>query len=216
LACTRQSLKKFVSVVDNRCGRKMDCLHTKAASASEHPPVRKSERKVVLLDFDGVLHRGDAYRTRHGIVSSDPSRIKLFEYAGLLAAALKPYPDVEIVLSTTWVEALGFNRARDALPEKALRDRVVGATYHSRYYDALRWSEIARGHQVLRYVRGHRLLTWLAIDDRLDGFETVRDRLVLCDPDKGLGDPDTQGAFASALRKFFGCDAPTMGDFGDD
>jgi hypothetical protein len=184
----------------------MHCLHTKPASAPDHLAVRKSARKVLMLDFDGVLHRGDAYRTRRGIVSSDPSRIKLFEYAGTLAAALKPYPDVEIVLSTTWVEALGFNRARDALPEKALRDRVVGATYHSQYYDAHRWSEIARGRQVLRYVNRHRLTKWLAIDDCLEGFETVRERLVLCNPDQALGDPATQNALATELREIFGGD----------
>ncbi|WP_244207399.1 HAD domain-containing protein [Paraburkholderia fungorum] len=157
---------------------------------------------MLLLDFDGVVHRGGAYRTKRGIVSSDPS-IQLFEYAVLVAEALEPYPDVEIVLSTSWVEALGFRRARDALPVKALRDRIVGATYHSQYYDAHRWAEIARGQQVLRYVNRHHLVEWLAIDDCSDGFETVRQHLVLCDVNKALGDPDTQDALARALRENF-------------
>jgi hypothetical protein len=173
--------------------------------AKKNPPTGQSDRKVLLLDFDGVVHRGDAYRTRHGIVSSDPSRIRLFEYAEVLAEALEPYPDVEIVLSTTWVKVLGFNRARDALPVRALRDKVVGATYHTRFYDAHLWYGIPRGQQVLRYVSRHRLVKWLALDDRRDGFETARDNLVLCDPDEALGDAGTRDALRKALREMHVC-----------
>ena len=183
----------------------MRCVRSKRAAALD-PPTLTSERKVLLLDFDGVLHRGVAYRTKREIVSSDPSRIVLFEYAELLAQALEPYLDVEIVLATSWVEVLGFNRARDMSPVKALRDRVVGATFHSQYFDAHHWHEISRGKQVLRYVNRHRLVSWLAIDDQYDGFEAAGRHLVLCDRDKALGDPDTQNDLASALREVFSGD----------
>ncbi|GJH18132.1 hypothetical protein CBA19CS22_16340 [Caballeronia novacaledonica] len=174
-----------------------------SATVKVNPATRKSERKVFLLDYDGVLHRNGAYRTKRGIVSSDPSRIKLFEYADLLAELLEPYPDVQIVLATTWVKVLGFDRARDALPSEALRNRVVGATYHSRYSDSHLWYDIPRGQQVLRYVIRHRLVRWLALDDRPEGFDAVREHLVLCDPDKALGNPDTQLALAMAFEKAF-------------
>jgi hypothetical protein len=167
------------------------------------PPTGESTRSVLLLDYDGVLHRGGAYRTKKGIISSDPSRVHLFEFAELLAEILDPYPDVEIVLSTTWVKALGFTRARDALPMKALRDKVVGATYHSQFYDAYLWHDFSRGAQVLRYVRRHHLLRWLAIDDRDDGFEAVPGNLVLCDSEKALGDVAVQATLKAALSKTF-------------
>ncbi|WP_343226175.1 hypothetical protein [Ralstonia sp. GX3-BWBA] len=55
----------------------------------------------MFVDYDGVLHRGDAYRTHKGIVSSDPGHIQLFEYAAVLNGLLEPYPSVEVVLSSS-------------------------------------------------------------------------------------------------------------------
>ena len=166
-----------------------------------------SARGVLFLDYDGVLHRGDAYRTKRGIISSDPTCIKLFEYAEVLAEILAAYPHVELVLSTSWVKALGFNRARSALPVTELRARVVGATYHSQFHDAYFWNGIARGTQVLRYVNRHRLVRWLALDDRDDGFDFEPSRLVHCDKEQGLGDPNTQEVLKAALHAQFGASA---------
>lgn len=146
-----------------------------------------SDRRVLFLDFDGVLHRGGALRTRRrGIVSEVPGTA-LFEFAHMLERALKEFPTVELVLSTTWVQALGYTRARDFLPLSSLRSRVVGATYHSRADDARYWLDIPRGRQVLKYVERHRLEKWVALDDRADGFEEHAEHLVLCEEYEGLG-----------------------------
>jgi len=128
----------------------------------------------------------------------------LFEYAEVLAEILAPYPSVELVLSTSWVKVLGFNRARSALPVAELRARVVGATFHSRFHDAYFWNGIARGVQVLRYVNRHRLVRWLALDDLDDGFDDEPGRLVHCDEDQGLGDPNIQEVLKGALHAQFG------------
>ncbi|MDO3622830.1 HAD domain-containing protein [Ralstonia pseudosolanacearum] len=175
----------------------------------EPPPSRierpwTSNRLVVFLDYDGVLHRGDAFRTRQGIVSSDPKRIKLFEFADVLNELLAPYPHVELVLATSWVKVLGFNEARDAMPLAELRKRVRGATYHSRFDDAHLWNGVPRGQQILRYVARHRLVHWLAIDDRADGFGDYAGHLVRCDLDQGLGDVVVQGRLQAALCMQFG------------
>ncbi|WP_459190556.1 HAD domain-containing protein [Ralstonia pseudosolanacearum] len=175
----------------------------------EPPPSRvdrpwTSTRAVLFLDFDGVLHRGDAYRTRAGIVSSDPSRIQLFEFADVLKELLRPYPHVELVLSTSWVKVLGYNRARGALPVAELRRRTAGATYHTHFDDAYRWNGIPRGEQILRYVGRHRLVRWLAIDDHSEGFGEYTAHLVLCDIDRALGDVAVQERLKAALRIQFG------------
>jgi hypothetical protein len=162
-----------------------------------------SPRRVLFVDFDGVLHRFSAYRTRKGIKSSHPS-IKLFEYASVLNELIAPYPEVEIVLSTSWVRVLGFSRARDFLPLESLRVRVVGATFHSAFADAWAWPAIARGVQVLRYVRVHRLVNWLAVDDEADGFEEYFNHFVKCDEALGLGDMNVQSAGRDALSAQFG------------
>lgn len=162
-----------------------------------------SSRRVLFTDYDGVLHRGDAYRSANGIVSSHPS-IKLFEYAHILAEAIAPYPDLELVLSTSWVKAIGFNRARDSLPLPELRHRVKGATYHSKFYDRPVWNQIPRGEQIRRYVERHHLVKWLAIDDRDDGFGEAESHLVHCDKNLGLGDAATQQILKRSLSAVFG------------
>lgn len=162
-----------------------------------------SSRRVLFTDFDGVLHRGQAYRTPNGIVSGHPS-IQLFEYAHILAEAIEPYPDLELVLSTSWVKALGFNRARASLPLPELRQRVTGATYHSKFYDRHVWNQIRRGEQIRRYVQRHCLVRWLAIDDRCDGFGDAQTHLVHCDENLGLGDGTTQQILKRSLSAVFG------------
>ncbi|WP_429361954.1 HAD domain-containing protein [Paraburkholderia sp. MM5496-R1] len=162
----------------------------------------KRGREVLFLDFDGVIHCLGAVRTRHGIRSASPS-INLFEFAPVLSELLEPHVGVEIVLSTSWVPALGFQRARDALPA-TLRNRVVGATYHSKFADAGRWSTIERGTQVLRYVWTHRLTRWLAIDDDVKGFGEHLSHVVRCDENLGLGDIGTRNALRIRLAEQFG------------
>lgn len=160
-----------------------------------------SDRQVLFLDYDGVVHRFGAIRTRRGIISVSPS-IKLFEFAPVLAEWLEPYKRLEIVLSTSWVRILGYQRAKAALPA-TLRERVIGATYHSRYYDASTWPSMERGIQVLRYVRTHRLTRWLAIDDEIAGFEDCLSHVVRCDEQLGLGDAETQKLVRNRLAEQF-------------
>ncbi|EEA03731.1 hypothetical protein BH160DRAFT_1028 [Burkholderia sp. H160] len=139
------------------------------------------------------------------------SDVVLFEYAPILAAALQPYALVEVVLSTSWVKAIGYRRARNRLPLSELRARVVGSTFHSHFRDASAWHDIPRGTQIFRYVAGHSLVRWLAIDDRYDGFDSsVRDHLVLCDEKRGLGGPAAQQALREALAWQFGEHQPRL------
>lgn len=163
-----------------------------------------SSRHVLFVDYDGVLHRLSALRTRRGIVSSAPQTIQLFEYAPVLEEALEPYPDVEIVLSTSWVPTLGFDRAKNALPIGSLRGRVTGATFHSKYHDAWSWPIVGRGVQVLRYVRVHRLRHWVAIDDQGDDFDDHDEHLVKCDEKLALGDLGTVELLRYRLAAQFG------------
>jgi HAD domain in Swiss Army Knife RNA repair proteins len=168
------------------------------------PADEVSGRQVLFVDYDGSLHRFGAYRTRGGIVSSSPATVELFEFAPLLAELLEPYPQVEIVLSTSWVRVLGFRRAKAALPLESLRQRVAGATFHSKFHDAWAWPTIGRGIQILRYVHVHSLVRWLAIDDEDDGFDEHIEHLVKCDERLALGDYNTLQTLRHRLTEQFG------------
>lgn len=85
---------------------------------------------TLYLSFDGVLHPN--------VVSFEgrkPPRLRasghaLFENNGLLQDVLALCPSTDVVLHSWWVPLIGFQAAREALPQ-AVRSRVVGATWHS-------------------------------------------------------------------------------------
>lgn len=154
------------------------------------------EDPVLYLDYDGVLHPDEAYRVRGRIVLCCEG-MSLFEFAPLLAQHLEPYPDLRIILSTSWVRVLSFNEARAWLPD-ALASRVIGATWHSAM-NQFWWHSLSRYQQVSLHAKRHRIARWLAIDDDTQGWpDDSREQLVHTDPMLGIATPDTR---AMLLRK---------------
>lgn len=131
---------------------------------------------VLFLDFDGVLH-------------PDPCRdsARLFEHAPRLAAALAPFADLSIVLSTAWRTHHDAETLAAHLPS-TLRTRVVGVTrcFH----------EIERRPGLVPYRRQAECQHWIdrerpgtdwfALDDRSSEFEPYCDRLIATRSDIGL------------------------------
>lgn len=180
---------------------------------------------VLYLDFDGVLHPADVVRYARrdnpdGVARALPREIALgrsaradhalFEHAALLEQALRPHPQVRIVLSTSWVPALGFTRAQRFLPP-ALAARTIGATWHTQmdadWPAALRrerFGLIPRGQQVRADVARRQPSAWLALDDDLKGWLDSSEHLVACDPVHGLGQTQTYASLVSQLAQRFG------------
>jgi len=164
---------------------------------------------LLFLDYDGVLHPDAAY-----LISGRPvlkAEGELFMWAPVLAELLRPYPEIKIVLSTSWVRVLGFSRARDfLLPE--IRSRVIGGTWHSamgRHAEGshrtdIHWLvESSRYQQIARYIAraGGRASNWLAIDDDAEGWdEALRARLVETEGETGLSSPLAQSELRAKLR----------------
>lgn len=158
----------------------------------------------IFLDFDGVLHCRDVDRV--GRQPQLRGAGKLFEHAGHLADALATRKDVQIVLSTSWVPHLGFDRAKSFLPAE-LQHCVIGATYH-RHAGLLKrdWLSLSRNRQISAYVSRHGLIHWLAIDDLHNGDEidqwpaADRHRLIHTNSTRGLSDPQTAAALREVLE----------------
>ncbi|WP_439892930.1 HAD domain-containing protein (plasmid) [Ralstonia sp. 25C] len=156
---------------------------------------------ILFLDYDGVLHP-DAVYLIHGrpVLRADG---ELFMWAPTLTAILERRPDLQIVLSTSWVRVLGFSRARDFLPD-SLRRRVIGATWHSamgRHHEGHHrlddnwFVRASRYEQIKRYLSktsSDAAVEWIAIDDDDEGWdESDRRHLVRTSSCTGLSSDES-------------------------
>ncbi|MFL9906881.1 HAD domain-containing protein [Paraburkholderia sp. RL17-337-BIB-A] len=154
------------------------------------PPPVATGGLILYLDYDGVLHpKNVLMRPGKGPYVGSPEGHALFENCELLEKVLLPYPDVRIVLSTSWVRVFKnvAKVSRRLTPE--LRARVVGATYH-RDMDEVLFTQNPRGMQVWSDVLRRKPLDWLALDD--DYFDWPAhcvDKLVRTHPILGMSTP---------------------------
>lgn len=159
---------------------------------------------VLYLDFDGVLHPDDVWRTRgKGIhLGSTALGHQLFESAKYLDEMLEQYPNLRIVLSTSWVRVLGFSKAASYLAEP-LRSRIIGATYHSAM--PKEWfANLARGEQVRMDICRRRPARWVAIDDENAGWEECYpSNVVLCNGKFGLSEKEVRITLMETLKSKF-------------
>lgn len=147
---------------------------------------------VCYLDFDGVLHDDEVYFCRNRGVYLDMAGRTLFEWAHVLGELLVPYPEVKLVLSTSWVRMKSFQFANRHLPSE-LQERVIGATFHHDVMIASDFDQLYRGQQVWSDVVRRKALRWFALDNDDVGWPRhCRDNLILTDDRIGLSDPIVQ------------------------
>ena len=156
--------------------------------------------KICYLDFDGVVHAADVFHSPGlGIHIMTKGR-SLFEWVPILVRLLAPYPDVGIVLSTTWVAKFGLEVTKDVLPDELAR-RIVGSTYtpeNLRFFDA--WP---RGKQVLSDAEKRKPAHWFAIDDDPTGWPRKwANILVLTDGTTGLNTAAVQSRIRAILESW--------------
>lgn len=162
-------------------------------------------RLTLFLDIDGVLHPDAVFRGKRGLELRAPGHLLM--HAHILISALMRYPEVDIVLSTSWVRVFGYDKTLAKLPQ-ALRERVTGATWHRHMktdsgYDP--FSHMTRFEQIHSHVRRNGIKRWLALDDLHSGEEAWpvehQDHLILCNSDLGLGDPKVQESLILGLAQ---------------
>jgi hypothetical protein len=158
---------------------------------------------VLYLDYDGVLHPADVRVTPEEpgrplvYVRGQATGRPLFEHIGLLETLLAPFPDLRIVLATSWVRQFGYEFTLQQLP-KSLQSRVIGATQHpapARYYCI----------QIDAEERG--LVRWLALDDDLYCWPESEMHRVVAPTDRmfGLAGPGVADELKAALMML--CDS---------
>jgi hypothetical protein len=174
------------------------------------PPPRRVGGKALYLDWDGVVHPSEVYvfKKRGPVLMNAPGHT-LFEHCPLLEAELAPYPEVYVVLSTSWVVRYrGSVRWLANKMTPGLSARVAGATFHRRM-DIDDFKSAYRGMQVWSDIVRRRPTDWLALDDdRLGWPSWTVDHLVLTDPMQGISQPCVLAELRSKLRERFGNNEP--------
>jgi hypothetical protein len=163
----------------------------------EHPtPNQSPTAPTLFVDYDGTLHIGHALIGASGLVTLDSGR-PLFEYAPLLVEMLKPYPAVQTVLTTTWLQTLPADKVIAYLPPELAR-RVVDTTRDRK----------ARFSYMLNGSGRTDIITCLAIDDSVYGAchfgrepgELVQNFLLL-ESKRGISDEAAQQRIRAWLNE---------------
>ena len=127
---------------------------------------------------------------------------QLFEWMPILDELLRPHQDVRIVLSTSWVQVRSFNFAKKQL-SRTLQERVIGATFHSRFMREQDFAYLPRGVQIADDVFRRGPQSWFAIDDDHLGWpEWCRNNLIQTDGAHGINDRKIQDAIKKMLERF--------------
>ena len=135
---------------------------------------------ILFLDFDGVLHPWDP--------KIQLNEKQMFSLKPLLENTLRSFPDVEIVITSSWRQKYSLEKLRRLFsPEFA--SRIIGVTPPTRRDERGRYPNGCRGQEILQWLYQNRrnVDQWLALDDLEWMFEpSLRNRLILCDSATGL------------------------------
>jgi hypothetical protein len=137
----------------------------------------------IFLDLDGVLHRahhpGELTIATAGIEELLEQRPDLFGWSHHLADALEGHR-CDLIVHSSWRAYMPDTDLRAVLPS-CIRHRFAGTTRRN----------VAREDSILMAARAMALDddAFLVVDDEPDQFETLRHRLVVCDPAAGLTTP---------------------------
>ena len=134
---------------------------------------------VIFLEFDGVLHSMPSWEH------------EVFEHMPVLADVLRQFPELEIVISSSWREHHRLDALREFFPED-IQHLVVGVTPILSRGDtsipAERQREIEAWLQAFRPAGP----PWVAIDDWAEGFEPNCQSLLLTHSKRGFQASDAE------------------------
>nr|WP_315233988.1 HAD domain-containing protein [uncultured Albidiferax sp.] len=163
----------------------------------------------MYLDLDGVVHHEAVlWHYRRGIHMSPTEALgrSLFEWVPFLEDALNPFPEVKLVLSSSWCINPGYGKTVKRFPQ-ALQQRFVGGTYHKRVHAADPWAiasfrSMPRGQQVWADVQRRKPRAWIALDDDTEDWPaSVIENLVACDGDTGLSSKSVRDELTEKLER---------------
>ncbi|MBM5572502.1 MULTISPECIES: HAD domain-containing protein [Deefgea] len=131
-----------------------------------HSAHNAKNRKIIFLDFDGVLHPG---------FDNTFSQLPKFE------RLLRSVPDIEVVISSSWREGRAFQELKNIFNYK-LQHRIIGIT------PSISLSN--RQIEIEHYCQEHLIFNYLILDDSEELFSRNCKGLYLINHETGLTDED--------------------------
>lgn len=176
---------------------------------------------ILFLDFDGVLHTDEVFvtdcdqaeielLTDHArLFLTDDNKLvtgtNLFEHAERLAGVLEQFPNVQIVISSTWRLYFSQEQLLKFLPPSLAR-RVVGQTPLIYKLEWGGWFQREReiSEYLNKYSKGECSVSWIVLDDKqLSSFFSFDfpSNLFRCASDKGF-DEKAASEFVDFLQNY--------------
>lgn len=132
---------------------------------------------ILFLDFDGVLHPEPCFDQNN-----------LFCFLPLLESVLTDFPDVQIVISSTWRENRSLDVIRGFFSEP-IQHRVIGVTPGWRdYQELLEVIGYQRQTEIEAWLRSSSepWMPWIAIDDKAYLFRPFLKNLIKTKSETGF------------------------------
>ena len=135
--------------------------------------------RALFMDFDGVLTK---------VIAGNDKPVVLFEWLPFLAKLLVAWPDVRIVVHSTWRYDHTDEELRALLGP--LAGRFIGTVPRGPRAEAIRW-----------FLHSNPAIThYLVVDDSCAEFpEDFAGPLLICDPLFGISDARARAAIAAWL-----------------
>lgn len=153
-------------------------------------PLITPETPILFLDIDGVLHPYDAWwMEQKGY--GEPTVVcgeGLFRWNKKLFDLLDEFPDVKVVLHSSWRY---LPATYNAIPEE-LKSKLVDTTCPAIY---------GRYHSIVEYVKRHGITKCVILDDAGDEFPYGLTELVPCMKTQGISRMNTYNKLRDKLAE---------------
>ena len=148
-------------------------------------------KRLLFLDFDGVLHSESDPQIEYDGPHVDITGQNLFIHAIRLAELLSHYPDVDIIISSSWRNHFPLVELQRRLG--VLGHRAIGTTTFTKDKYQAESRGISRYRQCERMAIHLGIDDWIMLDDDVSvvfpeaATPEMQCRVIFCDPILGLG-----------------------------
>lgn len=141
--------------------------------------LKPNQTRVLLLDFDGVLHSPKAIAGARPL--REPEQIRTgwpskFEHLPILGEMLRGHPEIDVIVSSSWRHYLNTEQLADLL--LPIKPWFAGTV-----------TEGDRDLAIQECLAENDIQDYIVLDDQPLFFRDEWPTLILCNPERGIADP---------------------------